>query len=646
MLVTAINQYIEQKTQNDALQKQIDILQGELSAKDNQINILKKENNISSNGNGNDNDNDDDDVYNEIEKTQDFVQTVAKQLRELSDKSLNIHNSLKQPLDDNDEYDNKELKNKTSLSFDEIRLMDNNLNNFRDILADLSARLMNDDYSVLKLTPTNEYILNLEKRYLNLKKLYRLKFTELEKAKDNVIYNESLLETKNEEIDELESRLIRIMTSASSSAETRLEAINTMGYKSQTYRTVMDLIDDNLRTTSSALHEIEKLTKSNKIQSKIDQTDSKDIQNYCKTIKKGLQAVHQEMNGARNFVHPDREMVQSLQEQILEQNKQQSESAQPQEIEQEEEEEEPEQQEEDTFDESYQPSTTTTKSKVHFKSKTSTMNSGSSSYNRRTKSVHEIAWSKFNAGHETNMEDLQKKEREVLEEEIREQILSEFQQQYDDAFDKKVAEIRAQLTQDIREKIRLEYEDLEAQISSNAYQSQQEPQQQQQPPPKEPTPEPSPEPSPEPTPPPQQQEQEQEPPQPPQQQQPPQPQIDIAALTSKLESEYDNRLEAEKQKIEEYYGKNEATLNSQIESLTTSNQELQKENSNMQTEINKLQQNENKYKKEVEEVSDSKLKLILSTSAEIDALRYKIKMYTQGNWEGVISSNDKRNGYY
>ena len=275
-----------------------------------------------------------------------------------------------------------------------------------------------------------------------------------------LLYNESLIETKNEEIEELEARLVRIMTSASSSAETRLEAINTMGQKSQTYRTVMDLIDDNLRTTSSALHEIEKLVKSNTNQNKIEQTDSKDIQNYCRTIKKGLQTVQEEMSGARNFVHPDRDMVQSLQQQILEQNKHSnSDDTNKNMIINNDEQTHNNTrytEEDDNFDET-------------FKAMQFQNNSKTSTYNRRQKSVHEIAWSKFNAGQETKMEDLQKKEREVLEQEIRDEILAKVQSQYDDKFDKKLAEMNAELQQKIREEIRMEYEDLEATISASTY---------------------------------------------------------------------------------------------------------------------------------------------------------------------------------
>ena len=172
VLITAINQYIEQKIQNDALQKQIEILKGELSAKEEQIIALKNEKDI-------------DKERSNLEEQQDFVTTIANQLSEITDKSLFIHNQLKQPQDD-DDTNNVETRNKTSLSYDEIKEMDHEINDLRDSISDLSARLLNDDRCVLKPTPINEYVLTL-KTISKLKRLYRLKFTELEKAKDAVI---------------------------------------------------------------------------------------------------------------------------------------------------------------------------------------------------------------------------------------------------------------------------------------------------------------------------------------------------------------------------------------------------------------------------------------------------------------------------
>ncbi len=66
----------------------------------------------------------------------------------------------------------------------------------------------------------------------------------------------------------------------------------------------------------------------------------------------------------------------------------------------------------------------------------------------------------------------------------------------------------------------------------------------------------------------------------------------------------------------------------------------------MQKVITNLKQNENKFVHGIKEISHSKYQLIIS-SAEIDDLRYKIKQYTKGNWDGVVANdNSNKNGYY
>merc|ERR1712176_625580 len=180
----------------------------------------------------------------------------------------------------------------------------------------------------------------------------------------------------------------------------------------------------------------------------------KAMNDYCKIIKKSLFAVQSEMSGARNFVHPDREMVELLQQSILDSNQLIASYA--------DDEEKKTSESNATVDEEK----TNANKGVHFNT-----NNGHKNVNpRRTKSVHELAWSKFNAANETEMAQLQQKEAEVLESELRKKILEEIRGQYDDKYDNEVATIRAQLQQDIREQIRLEYEDL---IASYQHQRQQ-----------------------------------------------------------------------------------------------------------------------------------------------------------------------------
>eukprot|EP00485_Elphidium_margaritaceum_P011392 CAMPEP_0202705958 /NCGR_PEP_ID=MMETSP1385-20130828/18448_1 /ASSEMBLY_ACC=CAM_ASM_000861 /TAXON_ID=933848 /ORGANISM="Elphidium margaritaceum" /LENGTH=1098 /DNA_ID=CAMNT_0049364321 /DNA_START=25 /DNA_END=3321 /DNA_ORIENTATION=- len=613
VLITAANAYVEQKIANDALQKQIAVLKGELCAKQEQIAILKAEKLIQHQSSLNlkmmhaEEDTDDEQC------TQQFVQSVVQQLQSAQRQSSEAHQLLKIERDDGtiDEDEDAEAKNKSSLGADEIKQLDAQLTQVRESVEELTTALMSDETSVLRLTPSNEYTLRLEQRYAHLKQLYRLKFKELESAKDAVVYTESELQTKHDEIEELEQRLVRIMTSASSSAETRMEAIDSMAQKTQTYGTVMDLVEENVRTTSSALRAIETIYK----QHVSDATQLRELQTLTKTMRKGLDAVQQEMSGARNFVHPDREMVHVLQEEILKLRSVDDEDDAGGDddddgdgnggdtYEDEEENEEKEKEMPTATSSSSSSSHVSRNSRVHFKSKTSrnvgfaadaaTSNGllASSSRNRRTKSVHEIAWSKFNAEHETNMEDLQKKEREVLEDEVRADILDVIKQEYDDKYDKAVAEVTHELQQSLREEIRAEYEDLLAHASQQSLL-----------PPRQERPQP-------------------------QQEQPQQEQIVSPNVqdTRSAEREHENTQALQ-------------ALQEQIAAITRQMQDMKDE---YEGEIEDMkhthQQQLQNVRAEVGDAVQSKLQLIRQASIEIDALRQQIKQYTNGDWNGVVA---------
>jgi len=596
VLISAINQLVEQKIENDKLTKQMAFLNAELQAKHEQIETLKlglsengtSEPTMASHG-----------LETETQ-TQTFVKRIADQLQTLSDTAHSAHIALKQNSDESEDLSG--LKNKTSLDSDSIRRMDSELATLRATLEELSTALMRDELCVLNLTPTHEYLGSLEARYANLKSLYALKFKELEQAKDAVIYNEFLVETKGEEIEELEGRLLRIMTSASTAAETRLDAISTMNASSQTYQSVLNLIDDNLRNSSSALNEVEQLTRVG-----LSQSSAREVANYCKTIRQGIEAVHAEMSGARNFVHPDRDMVHFLQQELLELKRQQSvglrrlSNASTDQKDNDREVEESESEEED--EESSSPQ----RKGVHFTSATmaatmasssQTQNQESGSYRgsseRRTKSVHEIAWSKFNAGKETQLEELQNREREALEDQMRAKIMDEIQQEYDDKFDTEMAAMSAQIKKSVREEVRSEYEDLLER--ARGQRDDQDLQGSVSPLP---------------------------------------PAIgdigqNVSDVEAKLEEVYDERLEAETAKVREYYEKEEGVLKGEMEELRRQKERLQSECAAMQSEMEVMRRVAKEREEGVEEVMASKFRLIESTSREIDALRRKIFKYTKG----------------
>ena len=199
------------------------------------------------------------------------------------------------------------------------------------------------------------------------------------------------------------------------------------------------------------------------------------------------------------------------------------------------------------------------------------------------------------------MESLQHKEREVLREEIQRGIMEKVQQEFGDQFDKEVARIRAQLQQDIREEIRAEYDDLAAHLTQSPQRDEEE----------------------------------------------------IERQRMEVQQQFEERLSAEKRTLAEQQERMETALKAQIADLNEGNGTLKNENTAMQREVDSLRRRGEAQgselesaRKEVEKVMDSKLQLIEATSMEIDSLRHRIKMYTMGDWGGVISNGGgHRNGF-
>merc|ERR1712204_60210 len=94
-----------------------------------------------------------------------------------------------------------------------------------------------------------------------------------------------------------------------------------------------------------------------------------------------------------------------------------------------------------------------------------------------------------------------------------------------------------------------------------------------------------------------------------------------SALESKLESEYDERLESETRRVREVYAERESAAQSEMAELRDSEERLQRECAAMQSE-------KGEWEGRVGEVMASKFRLIEATSREIDALRRKIRTYT------------------
>jgi len=239
---------------------------------------------------------------------------------------------------------------------------------------------------------------------------------------------------------------------------------------------------------------------------------------------------------------------------------------------------------------------------------------------RRTKSVHEIAWSKFNAGKERGLEELRDAENEAMEDALRDKIMDEIQGQYDDKFDEEMATMSAQIKKEVREEVRSEYEDLLERARSanvmaaengngngNEFEVDLQGSMSPLPPATTTTTTQS---------------------------------VTVtneevrAQMEAKLESEYDERLESETQRVREHYENAQSGVESELAELRESKERLQRECAAMQSEMALMKEGEKEkdenWECRVDEAMASKFRLIASTSREIDALRRKIRTYTKG----------------
>ena len=180
---------------------------------------------------------------------------------------------------------------------------------------------------VPRVVRTEQYVTTLEKRYTHIMALYDAKYAEVEHKNDMLYQTDAYVDSLKDDIGDLEYRLGAVMSSAVSNVETRMEAFNDFGIKVQTFEKVMKLIDDTQMHIQQACQDI---------QSSVD-TDLYDIigetfndnqhqettamlgnvAHACNYILKAFDDIGQEFSGVRQFVHPDREMVERLQTEVI-----------------------------------------------------------------------------------------------------------------------------------------------------------------------------------------------------------------------------------------------------------------------------------------------------------------------------------------
>eukprot|EP01084_Bolivina_argentea_P044922 82675_1 len=241
-----------------------------------------------------------------------------------------------------------ELKNKSGSI--QNKLLNDEWNDVRKMINDMEAQLVLVQDAV---NPTATYVSLLEDRYAEMSGLYTMKFSEVEHHKDLLDESEQQMKELNKKILDLDYRLGAVMSSAMSSTTTRMKAFNEMGIRIQTFEKVMKLVDETYINVQQACHDIDESVEQDLdeiIGNSFDEKQHEDIRSMrgnvahaCDYMLRAFDDIGREMDGVAQFVHPDREMVEQLQIELialygrLEKQKKENENKNKQEVEQQEE---------------------------------------------------------------------------------------------------------------------------------------------------------------------------------------------------------------------------------------------------------------------------------------------------------------------
>eukprot|EP01084_Bolivina_argentea_P044926 82682_1 len=215
-----------------------------------------------------------------------------------------------------------ELKNKSDSITDSVS--NDEWDYVRKMIDDMEEQLVLVKDAV---NPTATYVSLLEQRYGEMCRLYTMKFSEIEHQKDLLFQSEQQMKDLKEQISDLDNQLGAVMSSAVSSVETRMKAFNERGVKIQTFQKVMKLIDDTYVNVQQACQDIQESVEKDLydiIGNSFDDKQHQDtmgmlgnVAHACDYILKAFDDIGQEMDGVAQFVHPDREMCEQLQLELI-----------------------------------------------------------------------------------------------------------------------------------------------------------------------------------------------------------------------------------------------------------------------------------------------------------------------------------------
>ena len=203
-------------------------------------------------------------------------------------------------------------------------VVDNDLNEMLHLVDDMNNNLIQAKQII---GPDAKYISRLENRYVQIMGLYQMKYAEVEHKSDLLFQSDQYINDLKEDISDLDYRLGAVMSSAVSNVETRMKAFNEMGIKIQTFQKVMKLIEDTYTNIQQACQDIQESVEKDLyeiIGESFDEKQHQDthgmlgnVAHACDYILKAFDDIGQEMDGVGQFVHPDREMVEQLQLELI-----------------------------------------------------------------------------------------------------------------------------------------------------------------------------------------------------------------------------------------------------------------------------------------------------------------------------------------
>ena len=214
-----------------------------------------------------------------------------------------------------------------------LKVQQNGMGNYA-LMKDLEAMMelvdsMNSKMIQCKqiIGPDSKYISRLESRYVQVMGLYKMKYAEVENKADMLYQSENHIQGLRDELNDMDYRLGAVMSSAVSNVETRMEAFNEMGVKIQTFPKVMKMIEDTFNSIGQACHDITESVEKDLFDIIGDGFDEDQLQNThdmvnnvvhaCDYIIKAFDDIGQEFDGVAQFVHPDREMTERLQNELI-----------------------------------------------------------------------------------------------------------------------------------------------------------------------------------------------------------------------------------------------------------------------------------------------------------------------------------------